>query len=408
MDLRPTRLIAALICLIAASPFSLTSWAEPFNVYLMLGNEPATSIIVQYHTKVETATTTVLYATEPIRGHRELYPWKTTGTTWQIPGLADNRWLHAVTLQNLRPATTYYFIAGDTQNGFSEERSFRTQPGGTAPFRFVIGGDMGIKDETRQLLSKAGKTNPDFAVIGGDIAYENGIIEDYAKFDTWFDHWDRYMRTFDGRMIPMICGIGNHEVNKLESDDQWVRSPFYMNYFTKAVEGVPNFTRKVNDQTVMYFLDSSHLIPHASQTEWLKSEFETYKELPNQFAVYHVPLYPSCRPYDGAGSAAGRKHWAPLFDEYRLDVGFEHHDHTFKRTKRIRNNAVHPEGVLFLGDGSFGVGARTVDEMRRWYEAIAAPVGHFWIVDIDGESQKFQAMDQFGNIFDRYPEVASP
>ena len=77
------------------------------------------------------------------------------------------------------------------------------------------------------------------------------------------------------------------------------------------------------------------------------------------FVVNHVPAYPSYRKPEGtngkAGTGAGnRKHWVPLFEKYRVPVVLEHHDHTFKRTKPLLDGLAHDNGVLYLGDGSWG------------------------------------------------------
>jgi hypothetical protein len=62
---------------------------------------------------------------------------------------------------------------------------------------------------------------------------------------------------------------------------------------------------------------------------------------------------------DGADGKKGtgednRKHWVPLFEKYRVPVVLEHHDHTFKRTKPLVDGAADDNGVLYLGDGSWG------------------------------------------------------
>jgi hypothetical protein len=53
-----------------------------------------------------------------------------------------------------------------------------------------------------------------------------------------------------------------------------------------------------------------------------------------------------------------REHWCPLFDEYGVQLAFEHHDHAYKRTYPIRKGTVDPRGVVYLGDGAWGVTVR--------------------------------------------------
>ncbi len=73
----------------------------------------------------------------------------------------------------------------------------------------------------------------------------------------------------------------------------------------------------------------------------------------------HVPAYPSYRAIEGANAGTGtgaeqREHWCPLFERYSVDVVLEHHDHTFKRSHPLTNGMKDKNGVLYLGDGSWG------------------------------------------------------
>ncbi len=69
------------------------------------------------------------------------------------------------------------------------------------------------------------------------------------------------------------------------------------------------------------------------------------------------------QPHAGTGELQ-RKLWVPLFDKYRVPVVLEHHDHTFKRTKGLLNGLPHPDGVLYLGDGSWGRSPRKADPLH--------------------------------------------
>lgn len=71
---------------------------------------------------------------------------------------------------------------------------------------------------------------------------------------------------------------------------------------------------------------------------------------------YHVPLYPSCFHEDAYHFQSqealdlSRKLLEPLFVQYQFKLCFENHVHKFKRSKPIN-------GVVYIGDGSFGVDA---------------------------------------------------
>ena len=95
----------------------------------------------------------------------------------------------------------------------------------------------------------------------------------------------------------------------------------------------------------------------------------------------------------------------PLFERYGVDVAFEHHDHTYKRTPRIKNGKADPDGVLYLGDGAWGVLPRSVrDPDTTWYLDYTASRNHVIVTTINGDERVHEAMDNQGRVFDRYPE----
>ncbi len=392
----------ALTIIIAAAVLGATpsACARPEYVYLTYPGDPSTSIVIGYQTRDLSETSKVYYDTQSRDGEVEAYAHEASGVQTRIPGLPATRTIHHVTLTGLEPGTTYYFVAGDEDGGFTGERSFRTIANDDAPLRFVTGGDMGATRQTRRLLHVAAEQDPDFAVVGGDIAYANGDLKEYRDWDHWFKNWDELMRTSDGRMIPIVAAIGNHEVNDSDSADWTVRAPFYSTYFGTQPGGT-YFDLAFGTNMALLVLDTGHIAPHdGDQAAWLDLALAAHAEVPFVFAVYHVPFYPSHRDYDASGSVAGRTHWAPLFDAYRLTAAFENHDHTMKRSKPIHGNQVDEEGVLYLGDGSWGVVPRDVDEKRRWYEAVALGVGHVWVVDVSSELTRYRALDNDGEVLD--------
>jgi len=121
--------------------------------------------------------------------------------------------------------------------------------------------------------------------------------------------------------------------------------------------------------------------------------------------VYHIPGYPSARPFDtgenGHISTAIREHWSPLFEKYGVKIAFENHEHTFKRTHPIRNGKVDPKGVTYLGDGAWGVRTREPHPVEKtWYLAKAAPVRHLYLVTVYERQRHVLAIDSDGKIFD--------
>ena len=340
----------------------------------------------------------VHYDAEPRNGVVAEYIHTETGTRQQIEGLRDGRFIHSVELSDLEPATTYYFVVGNPRKGKGKEYHFTTLPNDGEPIRFISGGDIGILPAADRMLRQAGKFEPDFAVIGGDIAYANGNVKNAFIWDIWFRNWYKRMRHKDGALIPMVLAIGNHEVNKLEGPPE-VRAPFYYGYFPQG--GSPYFSQTFGSNLHLVLLDSGHIVPHEEQVEWLAESLAAHSEMPFNMVVYHVPLYPSYRNFEDSRAVAGRTHWLPVFDAYGLDVAFENHDHTFKRSKRLRNNELDSNGTLYLGDGSMGALRNKIDEENpRWYIEKSNNIQHFWVVDVYADEAHFRAVDHRGIVFD--------
>ncbi len=403
----PTKvpLLGRILLLLFISWFTIMSQAEPRHVYLTWQGDTSTTLTVNYQTLLAVETSTVYYDTNPRKNQIGDYQFKSTGTRHKIEGLEDGRTIHWVELTGLKPGSTYYFVAGDPTNGFTQERKFQTIPAGDDKLRFVIGGDMGTSPAMPMLLRQAARQEPKFGVIGGDIAYANDRLTNYAKWDAWLDGWEQGMVTPDGFTVPMVLAIGNHEVSPAAHPTP-TNALFYFGFF--AQQGVKSYcSRKFGTGLVLYLLDSGHFVPHGpEQAEWLDTQLQADRQFPWRFAVYHVPLYPAYRPFDGRSSAEGRKTWLPIFDKHQLTAAFEHHDHVFKRTKLLRNNQPDSAGTLYLGDGCWGQGSRTVDNIRRWYEEKAAPVQHFWCVDVSPKRVEYRAINKDGKVFDVYPSDA--
>ncbi|MBI1785239.1 metallophosphoesterase family protein [Candidatus Sumerlaeota bacterium] len=382
--------------------------ADPRHVYLTWQGDTAHSITVNYQTLPkdgkDVPESDVFYDTEArAPGFPQLYRYNASGRSHKITGLPDGRMIHWVELTSLIPGRTYYFIAGDPLNWYTAPRKFRTIPDDADKLRFVIGGDIGTGGDPELLFQQAAAQSPDFAVVGGDIAYANDDFKEVGHWDEWLDNWERRMTTPEGLTIPMMLAIGNHEVLG-GSSRNFSNVKFYFGFFAQEF-GHSYFSRRFGKNVAILALDTGHFAPHAgSQAEWLDQSLASLTSVSHRFCVYHVPLYPSHRAHDDDGSVTGRRVWAPIFEKYQITAAFENHDHTFKRTKRIRAGAEDPEhGILYLGDGCWGRPARTVDNQIRWYLDKQASLQHFWRVDVMGDRVEYRAITKSGKIFDVYP-----
>jgi hypothetical protein len=243
---------------------------------------------------------------------------------------------------------------------------------------------------------------PAFVVIGGDIAYENG--RDPSRFLEFLQNYSDDLR--DGeRLIPLVGGIGNHEVDGGYEQTR-EKAPFFYSVFDGLYPETGYAALDFGQYLSLVFLDTGHTSDIAgAQTDWLERVLKEREECPNVFVVNHVPAYPSHREFQGNADetgtgAANRKHWVPLFERYNVDAVFEHHDHTFKRTHPLLDGRPNENGVLYLGDGTWGRIRKPTDMDKRPYLAVASEDYHISVHRIEGRQQFHVALSDEGRVVD--------
>lgn len=330
------------------------------------------------------------------------FPHLVTGTMHRIPGLKDGRAIHWLRLDGLEPGTTCHAVVGDAARGWSRPFSFRTLPADDRPLRFISGGDLGPWEPVDALAREAAKRDPAFICLGGDLFYENGELAGVDRVDGMLERLLPNLRAPDGRLIPMILAIGNHEVRG-HFGKTAAEAPFYHGLFAQGLRPA-TYRRAIGANAVLYVLDTNHVTPvGGDQTAWLANQFKLDEDRRWKFALYHVPLYPSNRAFEPNSEAM--RMWRPLFDQNHLTAAFENHDHTFKRTRPMRNGVEDAHGTIYLGDGCWGVRSRPVDATRP-YLAKAASLNHLWEVSVSRERVEYRAFLADGRVFDVWPADA--
>jgi acid phosphatase type 7 len=178
------------------------------------------------------------------------------------------------------------------------------------------------------------------------------------------------------------------------------KAPFFYALFDGLFSETGYASLDFGDYLSLVLLDTGHTSKIAGdQADWLEKTLKARASHPNVLAVNHVPSYPSYRGSEGTGTGS-RKHWVPLFEKYRVPVVLEHHDHTFKRTKPLLNGLVNDDGVLYLGDGSWGRLRTPHTPEQLSYLAKSSRDYHLSLHHIQGEERFHLAMDEFGRVMD--------
>ena len=314
---------------------------------------------------------------------------------WRSVTSHMNSVVHVAHIEGLRSDSGYIFQI----EGSQEKYQFRTLPSQLSrEVRFVVGGDIFYYrnlDNFVKMNQVIGDDDPDFVVLGGDIAYTKGSKR--AKKDrTWeLNRWLEFFKTMAGtmkgkenRVIPMIPVIGNHDVGSHQ-----VEGELFYEIFPFPEEGKSYRKMVFGNYLDLVLLDTGHTWPiEGDQTQWLKKNLDVDKA-PYLFAVYHIASYPSHYNYEGAVPKLMRKEWSPLFEEAHMTAVFENHNHLLKRTKPMN-------GVVYLGDGSWGTSPRSMPKKRDYLEMVRS-INACWFVHLTKNQAQIEARTSTDKIADQ-------
>lgn len=366
---------------------------EPDALFLTWVDQPSQSIVIQWHS-AKSDLQEVYYQK---RGDKE---WIfAEGESKKLPKV--NIFLYSLRIKDLSEDSHYLFKFEKKEQVYA----FQTLPKQLAqrPIKFVIAGDAYQDPKLfRSMNEQIVKKDPDFIVIGGDIAYaERPFRNRSAKIQRWesfFKLCKKQLMTKEGRIIPILPVVGNHDV--AAGDNPQTESVLFYEYFTFPVPYLPYRTLKIGNYAAIIMLDSGHSYPvYGEQTRWLEKTLQVHAAVPYRFAVYHVPAYPSVHSDQRLRSREIRENWVPLFEEHYL-TAFEHHNHAYKRTYPIREGKVDPTGIIYLGDGAWGVPPRVVH--KAWYLAKAERLNNFWLLTLTEEKCHFQSFNIHGELIEEF------
>jgi predicted phosphodiesterase len=359
---------------------------SPTVLYLTWQGDPSSTMTIQWHSPKKDQGSVIAYQK---KGEDS---WNTIeGSHQKLTGYSVL--VHTAELEGLEADTEYSFQVGERPTVYT----FKTMPRTLSrDVRFVVGGDVFLNTSRFEKMNEEiAKLDPDFVVLGGDIAYTKGraILRgknwETSRWHDFLSEWKKIMVGKDGRLIPLIVVPGNHDLR--EKNDI-----FYEIFAMKE-----NITYRALDFGFLslFLLDTGHGFPvEGEQTEWLKEALEKRKSVPFKMAAYHIAAYPSVYSYKTATSTLIRQNWCPLFEEHGVKVAFEHHNHAYKRTFPIKAEKIDPEGVVYLGDGSWGVKPRKVNPF--WYLASSSAKNCIWVVTLSEDGALIESIDKKGSLIE--------
>jgi hypothetical protein len=132
----------------------------------------------------------------------------------------DPGYMHTILLKGLRPSTTYYYLVGTDEHGWSDVYSFTNRPANEGEDVYIIAyGDMGVENfapgaqsTINRITARVKSTRVTCLLHIGDISYARGAGA----------LWDGFMNQIQpiAARIPYMVGIGNHEYGHVQGGDK--------------------------------------------------------------------------------------------------------------------------------------------------------------------------------------------
>lgn len=303
----------------------------------------------------------------------------------------DLRYLSHVLLKDLNGSTIYkavvkFEMTGSSTSVIHKEIIFKSLPDAESSetIEFVGGGDYHTGDAgmrtVMQSILRDGE--PRFFYIGGDLSYANNVRYCFQRWDA-FLHFFASLKTTSGLSIPLLTVAGNHESSGYLDETNPSKMFFYHQYLPQYDDDEPvDFTvsyhsHKIGRMLGIIGLDSQLYNSIESQVPFLRAKLAEFRQptptsplSDTRFTIvfYHNPAYSSSRPREDDSSPLVREHFVPLFDEFKVPLALEFHDHTFKRTLpmyggKVRSN----DGTVYIGDGALGVDPRPIRNTDEYF-----------------------------------------
>lgn len=320
--------------------------------------------------------------------------------------VGSNWWVYKTYLSGLEEDSVYQVKVD------GKKYLFHTLPKGLKrPLKIVIGGDAYLKESLfKEMNQMVAAKRPDFVIMGGDIAYTEGLRhclkEKCWQADRWVDFlriWSEQLVTPEGHLIPIVPVLGNHDVKEGFDDPRKAPVLLYQ-LFAFPQDRISYRTLCVGGELCFLLLDSGHTYPVAGpQTEWLESALQ--EKWRYKIPIYHIAAYPSVYSFDHGSSSDIRIFWLPLFEKYGVKFAIENDNHSFKRTHPLKDGKIDPEGIVFLGDGSWGVPPRKPKAL--WFLAKSAKTNCIWQLTLTAEKCLFEAFEINGRLIDSVMSTVS-
>ena len=326
----------------------------------------------------------------------------------------------------LQENTTYYYQYSIDGQNWSDVSEYRTHS--FTEYQAVLVGDpqigasgsngQGTEDDTDIAVNTYAWNKTLNQALG-----ENGIAQNASfilsagdQIDYSDDNYTIREQEYAGylypevlRNVPVATTIGNHES---KGDD-------YSYHYNNPNASELGSTESGGDYYYSYG-DALYIVLNSNNRnveehrKLMQQAEESHKDAKWKIVMFHHDIYGAGSPHSDVDGANLRILFAPLMDEFDVDVCLTGHDHSYARTYQIldgkvidtegvgegASNAVNPEGTLYIAAGS-ATGSKfyTLNTTKQYYlaERSNTPIPTFSTIDVSADELTIKTYDYDGN-----------
>lgn len=267
-----------------------------------------------------------------------------------------------VTVTGLTENTTYYYQVSNDGSSWSEAEKLVT--GDTSAYTMLYVGDPQIGSSGsaahdafnwNETLNAALEQNSDvgFILSAGDQTEKSAQNADENK-DVEVEYAG-YLSADALQNIPVATAIGNHEAS----------GAYYGYHFYNPNESDLGSTTAGGDyyfsygKTLFIVLNSNNT-NQEEHRQLMQQAIDSDKDATFRIVMFHHDIYGAGQPHANSDGAQLRTVFAPLMDEFNIDVCLTGHDHSYSRTYQILDGVAidydvtdggtvtDPQGTLYM------------------------------------------------------------
>lgn len=351
-----------------------------------------------------------------------------TSETINKTNVAGNNYTSAnkVSIENdIEPDTTYYYQY-TSDNGSTWSSTYKYQSKSANAYQAILVGDpqigasgssgQGTTDDVNiavdtynwnKTLNQAKNTAPNASFIlsaGDQIDYSSPSGNGYAIRES---EYAGYLYPSVLREIPVATTIGNHE-SKGDDYKYHYNNPNSGDNLGTTTSG-GDYYFSYGDTLVISLNSNNRNVEEHRQL--LQKAVNSNKNAKWKIVMFHHDIYGSGAPHSDVDGANLRVLFAPLMDEFKIDICLTGHDHSYARSYQIidgtaidydgnNNVATNPEGTLYIAAGSAsGSKFYNLNQTKQYYIAersnIQLPT--FSVLDINESSFTIKTYDYNGS-----------